>query len=366
MSSVRLVAPVRALRLRGLMLLTATMGFTALGCGASTTKSKNFATMRRDPRPSLIFPGEDANTLTPTAGRVDDATSSSPRETNQAPVAPNVWHRDPQRPAFARVYVGDKNSLDLVSLHVTVTVEGPRSRTVVDHIFRNPHARQLEGTFEYPLPTGASASYYAMFIAETREAVPPRWNRGVAAPLPKDLARLTPAQLVKQVDSTDWGRLQEGRIVAKAKALETYEETVRGRVDPALLEYAGGNTFSGRVFPIPPRGYNRVILAYEELLPATDSGVQYRFGLPDCKLTELQFTLRANADECREAVFRPADAKKDEGGGQLAFSRTWKDQGPGGEALFAFHPPTPQVQAISGRHGDSGPTYVYARIRPDL
>src|SRR5262249_17506748 len=71
------------------------------------------------------------------------------------PDAPQVWHRDAKRPAFARVYVGDNNSLELVSLHVTVTVEGPRARTLVDHVFRNPHDRQLEGTFEYPLPTGA-------------------------------------------------------------------------------------------------------------------------------------------------------------------------------------------------------------------
>ena len=59
---------------------------------------------------------------------------------------------------MARVYVGDGNSLELVSLHVTTTVEGPRARTVVDHVFRNPHDKVLEGTFEYPLPSGASPS----------------------------------------------------------------------------------------------------------------------------------------------------------------------------------------------------------------
>src|SRR5439155_3598012 len=85
---------------------------------------------------------------------------------------PQVWRRDRQRPTFARVYVGNGNSLDLVSLNVTVTVEGPRARTVVDHIFHNPHNRVLEGTFEYPLPTGASASYFAMFSGQAREAAP--------------------------------------------------------------------------------------------------------------------------------------------------------------------------------------------------
>src|SRR5206468_604302 len=148
-----------------------------------------------------------------------------------------VWRRDRGRPTFARVYVGGGNSLELVSLQVTTTIEGPRARTLVDHIFRNPHDRQLEGTFEYPLPTGASPSYFAMFLGQTRDTVPARFRgRGDAPALPQDtLARLTPADIVKEVDTTDWGRLQEGRIVGKEKALETYEEIVRGRIDPALL-----------------------------------------------------------------------------------------------------------------------------------
>src|SRR5205085_9407961 len=41
-------------------------------------------------------------------------------------------------------------------------------------------------------------------------------------------------------------------------------------------------------------------------------------------------------------------------------------QGPGGDAVFAFRPPQPQVQAISGRQGENGPLYLYARLRPDL
>src|SRR3954451_1950652 len=134
---------------------------------------------------------------------------------------------------MARVYVGDGNALELVSLTVTVTVEGPRARTVVDHVFRNPHDRQLEGTFEYPLPSGASPSYFAMFLGQTRDTVPPRFaRRGEQPPLPADaLARLTPAQLVQQVSTADWGTLQQAHIVSKQRALETYEEIVRGQID---------------------------------------------------------------------------------------------------------------------------------------
>jgi Vault protein inter-alpha-trypsin domain len=299
---------------------------------------------------------------------VPSTVDERPRRKEKELAPPQVWHRQGTRPTCARVYLGEGNSLELVSLQITVTIEGPRARTTVDHIFRNPHDRRLEGTFEYPLPTAASPSYFAMFLGQTRNTVPPRFaRRDQAPPVPQNaLARLAPSEIVKQVNTLDWGRLQEGRIVNKDKALETYEEIVRGRIDPGLLEYAGGNTFSGRVFPIPAKGYNRVILAYEELLPVIQDHEVYRFPLPNCKLAEIQFTLTADAAACREPKFQPQSAKKEEGGSRLGYSYTWKDQGPGSEVQFSFKPALPQVQAISGRQGESGPRYIYARVRPDL
>src|SRR5262249_42943020 len=144
------------------------------------------------------------------------------------------------------------------------------------------------------------------------------------------------------------------------------EEVVRGRIDPALLEYAGGNTFSGRVFPIPPKGYNRVLIAYEELLPVHGDRAVYRFALPDCKLTELQLSVQARTADGSDFSFRPEDGRKQEGGGQVVFPRQWTDKGRGGEAVFASTPAKAEVQAISGRQTESGPRYLYARIRPTL
>jgi von Willebrand factor type A domain/Vault protein inter-alpha-trypsin domain len=281
---------------------------------------------------------------------------------------PAVWQRNAKSPTLARVYIGDGNALELVSLQVTVTVEGPRARTVVDHIFHNPHGKQLEGTFEYPMPTGASPSYFAMFLGQTRDTVPQRFTRrGDNPPLPADkLALLSPDQLVKEISTADWGTFQEGRIVGKEKALETYEDIVRGRIDPALMEYAAGNTFRGRVFPIPSKGFNRVILAYEELLPCSQDQVIYRYPLPDGKLGEIQFTLNATAAECKKPSFKPEDANKSDGGSQLAYTKTWKDKGPGGDVLFTYTPADPRIQTLAGRQGDNGPFHLYARVRPEL
>jgi hypothetical protein len=149
-----------------------------------------------------------------------------------------------------------------------------------------------------------------MFLGQTRDTVPPRFApRGELPPLPQnELAKMTPEQIVKHVSAADWGTLQEARIVNQQKATETYEDIVRGRIDPALLEYAGGNTFRGRVFPIPAKGYNRVLIAYEELLPVSQDKVFYRFPLPDCKLQEMQLTLQAGVDGAKNVVFKPEDA----------------------------------------------------------
>jgi tetratricopeptide (TPR) repeat protein len=300
------------------------------------------------------------------AKQADEAEKDNKRAADKT----RVWRRQGGRPTIARVYIGDGNSLDLVSLDVSVTVEGPRARTVVDHVFRNPHGRQLEGTFEYPLPSGASPSYFAMFLGQTRQAVPPRFaRRGAdAPPVPATaLAVLSPELMVRNVDTADWGRLQEARVVGKDKALETYEDVVRGRVDPALLEYASGNTFRGRVFPIAPGGYNRVVLAYEELLPVSEGKMVYRFALPDRQLAALHFTLNASEADCREREFVPAGHSVQEAAGRVYYARNWADDVPADpEVLFACTPSRPEVQAVTGRQGENGPSYVYARVRPEL
>src|SRR5262249_50517424 len=203
---------------------------------------------------------------------------------------------------------------------------------------------------------------------QTRDTVPPRFaQRGdTPPPPPRQLAEMTPDQVVKHISTADWGTLQEARVVNQQKATETYEEIVRGRIDPALLEYAGGNTFRGRVFPIPAKGFNRVLIAYEELLPVSQDKVLYRFPLPNCQLKEMQFTLQCSTVDCKDISFQPEDARKEEGGSQMLYSKTWTTRGPGGEVQFAFAPPRPNLQVIAGRQGESGPLYVYARLRPEL
>ncbi len=278
------------------------------------------------------------------------------------PAKPKTWKRK-GTPTFARVYVGGGNSLELVRMMINVTVEGPRARTLVDHIFYNPHDRQLEGTFEYPLPSGASPCYYAMFIGQQTAEVPVFFHE---SEIPENLGELSPHEVVSHVAKKDWGELKEARIVKKETARVAYEETVRRRIDPALLEYAGANTFRGRVFPIPAKGYNRVIIAYEQTLEATGSAMQYRFPLPDCKLTSLEFLLNAASADCKDPQFSDVGVDKAEKDGHLLYGGEWVKKGPGGEAIFSFTPPRKDIQYISGLDAEGGPYYFYARLQPQL
>jgi Ca-activated chloride channel homolog len=102
------------------------------------------------------------------------------------------------------------------------------------------------------------------------------------------------------------------------------------------------------------------------LLPISSERMVYRFPLPSKKLSELKFSLQAIASSCQDSRFQPEGATRDESGGQVRFTRTWKEEKPQGEVLFSCTATDPRLQAISGQQGDNGPLYTYVRLRPEV
>lgn len=129
---------------------------------------------------------------------------------------------------------GDKSySLKMNELHVSVEVMGNIARTTLDMTFANDLDRVLEGELYFPLGEGQTVSRYAMEMnGNLREAVP----------------------------------------VEQEKARVAFENTVRQRIDPALLEWTAGNSFKSRVYPIPAKGTKRVVVGYEQELNHTPEG----------------------------------------------------------------------------------------------
>ncbi len=64
-------------------------------------------------------------------------------------------------------------------------------------------------------------------------------------------------------------------LLPAEQARRTYQGIVARTRDPALLEFAGLATIRSSVFPLEPRGTQKVRLTYEHLLPADGSRVDY-------------------------------------------------------------------------------------------
>lgn len=68
-----------------------------------------------------------------------------------------------------------------------------------------------------------------------------------------------------------------GQIYEKDEVLKIYREIVAKLKDPALLEYAGQNTYRARVFPVPARSRQNLELNFDYLLPKKRRPVEFQF-----------------------------------------------------------------------------------------
>ena len=123
---------------------------------------------------------------------------------------------------------------------VKVEIVNQVARTSVDQVFVNHFGRDIEGTYIFPVPEGASVSEFAMYIGNERV---------------------------------------QGEILDSREARRVYEDIVRRMRDPGLLEYMGRNLFRARVFPIPANGEKRVQISYTEVLKSENGLVKYLYPL---------------------------------------------------------------------------------------
>jgi Ca-activated chloride channel family protein len=124
--------------------------------------------------------------------------------------------------------------------HVKVEIVDQVARTSVDQVFINHFGRDIEGTYIFPVPEGASVSDFAMYIGNERI---------------------------------------KGQILESGEARRIYEDIVRRMRDPGLLEYIGRNLFRARVYPIPANGEKRVQISYTEVLKSENGLVKYLYPL---------------------------------------------------------------------------------------
>ena len=156
--------------------------------------------------------------------------------------------------------------------HVEVTVEDQVATTHVDQVFVNETDREQEATYIFPLPVGAVVKDFAV-IAD--------------------------------------GKRMEGEMLARDKAVAIYEEIVRKRKDPALLEYVGRDMYKARIFPIPGHGERRIEIIYTQVLPYDNGMIAYNYPLSTEKFSnqpvkETVFTCKIKSTATLGAVYSPS------------------------------------------------------------
>jgi len=154
---------------------------------------------------------------------------------------------------------------------VSVTIENQIAITRVEQEFVNEHDWVAEGTYIFPMPVDASISNFVM------------WVDGVPI---------------------------EGKILPAEQARKIYEDIVRERRDPALLEYVGRDAVQARIFPVPAGGSTKIELEYTQVLPVDNGLVRYSYPLNTEKfsaqpLENCSVHIRLESDQPLFSIYSP-------------------------------------------------------------
>ena len=156
--------------------------------------------------------------------------------------------------------------------HVDISIDNQIAQTEVDQVFINNFHRDIEGTYIFPIPGDASISKFSMFIG---------------------------------------GEEIKGEILDRQEARRIYEDIVRRKKDPALLEYFKDGMFKARVYPIPAHGETRIKLDYSEMLKLNGGICGYRYTLNTEKfskdpLQSVKLTIQINSDQPIKSIYSPS------------------------------------------------------------
>jgi Ca-activated chloride channel family protein len=142
-------------------------------------------------------------------------------------------------------------ALPLLEHRVRIAIEDQVAVTRVEQTFRNDNDRQLEATYIFPVPKGASLNQFTMWVD---------------------------------------GKETKGELLDAGKARDIYTRIVRQTRDPGLLEYIGNDLLRLRIFPVPARGEQKVSFQYTSVSPNEGGVVEYVYPL---KTDGRSATLRA-------------------------------------------------------------------------
>jgi Ca-activated chloride channel homolog len=164
--------------------------------------------------------------------------------------------------------------LGMLNHHVNVTIDDQVAVTKIEQTFRNHTDRQLEATYILPVPQGASVRKFSM------------WVDGKEVP---------------------------GELVEAEKARKIYTDIVSRTLDPGLLEYMGNNLLKLRVFPVPPKGDQKISISYTSVSNSDNGLVEYVYPMKTSNkaaqtLEKFSLNVRLKAQHSIQNIYSPTHA----------------------------------------------------------
>lgn len=164
--------------------------------------------------------------------------------------------------------------LAMVNHKVTVAIDEQVAVTTVEQTFRNHTDRNLEATYLFPVPKGATVDKFTMWV-----------------------------------DGKEMG----GELLDAKHAHKVYTDIVRRTQDPGLLEYLGNSLLRLSVFPVPPKGDQKLKISYKFVAPKDGNVVEYIYPLKtDGKATrtleEFSVSLNIKSRHAVQNVYSPTHA----------------------------------------------------------
>jgi TonB-dependent SusC/RagA subfamily outer membrane receptor len=189
-------------------------------------------------------------------------------------------------PDFATAQVKDQ-PIELQSVFINVKASLFTATTLLEMEFYNPNSKALDGEYNFSLSPGQVITGFALDIN---------------------------------------GFMRQGVIVDKQKGRVAYENTIRRRVDPGLLEMTNGNNYRVRIYPVPAMGTRKIKIVIAEELSIDDNSLHYHLPL-DIPYLVKQLEVSVSAVALQEAPFteegllKGIEFKKDQDSFLVAYNR---------------------------------------------
>ncbi len=164
-------------------------------------------------------------------------------------------------------------SYEIREVGIDARVRDQVAEVQVAQSFHNPGSIQIESEFLFPLPEDGAVQNFVLLVD---------------------------------------GRELPGRLMNKDEARRIYEEIVRTKRDPALLEYMGRGLYRTSVFPIPPGADRKVTMRYTQLCRRDRDLIEFSYPLSTQKFTakpvqRLTVNILLQGKDAIKSVYCPSD-----------------------------------------------------------